>query len=425
MNFPKGFSWGTATAAHQVEGGNSNSDCWLLEHVTPTPFAEPSGDACDQYHRYREDIAMLAQLGFNSYRFSIEWARVEPAPGEFSAAALEHYRRVLAACHEHRIAPMVTLHHFTSPRWIAARGGWEAAPTADLFARYCERVARELGDLIASACTINELNSVQMLQTSGLIAPDEKIAGSRWRAAAARAAGVEPENFSAFPFCCRSICREVILSAHRQGAQALRAGRGKFPVGMTIAMEEIVAEPGGEALRDVALEAERPFLEAARADDFIGVQTYTRERFGANGRLGPAPGAELTLMGYEFRPQSLVAAIRRAAAAAPGIPIIVTESGIAATDDSRRVAFVQAALEGVLGCIRDGIEVRGYYYWSMLDNFEWIFGYRPTFGLIAVDRATQRRIVRPSAEYLGRIARANVLEAVGSAPDRNQALATN
>jgi len=411
--FPENFLWGAATAAHQVEGGNSNSDCWLLEHVKPTPFVEPSGDACDQYHLYRDDIALLAGLGFNSYRFSIEWARVEPEPGEFSAAALEHYRRVLAACHEHRIAPMVTLHHFTSPRWIAAQGGWEAAGTADLFARYCERVARDLGDLISSACTINELNSVQMLQTTGLIPPDEKIAHSRWRTAAARAAGVAPEEFSAFPFCTRSICLGVMLRAHRLSAQALRSGRGKFPVGMTIAMEEYEAAPGGEALRDAALAAEKPFLEAARSDDFIGVQNYTRQRLGPKGRLSPEAGAELTLMGYEFRPQALSAAIRRAAAAAPRVPIIVTESGIAAADDARRVAFIEGALGGVLGCIRDGIDVRGFFYWSMLDNYEWLLGYRPTFGLIAVERATQRRIVRPSAEYLGRIARANAADVIG------------
>lgn len=410
--FPENFLWGAATAAHQVEGGNSNSDCWLLEHVKPTPFVEPSGDACDQYHLYRDDISLLARLGFNSYRFGIEWARVEPEPGEFSSAAIEHYRRVLAACHEHRIAPMVTLHHFTSPRWIAARRGWEGTDTAELFARYCERVSRDLGDLISSACTINELNSVQMLQTTGLIPPDEKIARSRWRGAAAWAAGVAPEEFSAFPFCTRSICLDVMLRGHRLGVQALRSGRGKFPIGMTIAMEEYEAEPGGEALRDAALAAEMPFLEAARADDFIGVQNYTRQRLGPKGRLAPEPGAELTLMGYEFRPQALSAAIRRAAAAAPKVPIIVTENGIAAADDARRVAFIDGTLDGVLGCIRDGIDVRGFFYWSMLDNYEWLLGYRPTFGLIAVDRATQRRIVQPSAEHLGRIARANAVDSV-------------
>ena len=121
--FPDGFLWGTATSAHQVEGGNVNSDFWVLEHTPGTPFQEPSGDACDHYHRYPEDIATLAKLGFNTYRFSVEWARVEPEQGEVSLAALEHYRQVLVTCHEHGMTPIVTFHHFTSPRWGALAGG--------------------------------------------------------------------------------------------------------------------------------------------------------------------------------------------------------------------------------------------------------------------------------------------------------------
>jgi beta-glucosidase len=129
MRFPEGFLWGAATAAHQVEGGNTNCDSWLLEHVNGTIYSEPSGDACDHYHRYRSDIALLASLGFNAYRFSIEWARIEPEYGEFSLSQLDHYRRMLAVCHEHGIKPIVTFHHFTSPRWVAARGGWESPVT--------------------------------------------------------------------------------------------------------------------------------------------------------------------------------------------------------------------------------------------------------------------------------------------------------
>ena len=135
FDFPAGFLWGTATAAHQVEGNTVNSDNWLMEHMPGTIFTEPSGDACDHYHRYPDDIALLAELGFNLYRFSIEWARVEPEDGEFSVAELDHYRRMLATCHEHHITPLVTFHHFTSPRWIAAQGGWEAETTPAKFAR--------------------------------------------------------------------------------------------------------------------------------------------------------------------------------------------------------------------------------------------------------------------------------------------------
>jgi beta-glucosidase len=175
MKFPDGFLWGTATAAHQVEGGNVNCDYWVLEHVNGTSFAEPSGDACDQYHRYREDLELLARLGFNSYRFSVEWARIEPEDGEFSRAALEHYRRLMGACRDHGITPVLTLHHFTSPRWIAARGGWENPRTAEKFGRYAERVSAHLGDMIGLACTINEINVAILLQHAGIIPPDEKI----------------------------------------------------------------------------------------------------------------------------------------------------------------------------------------------------------------------------------------------------------
>ncbi|HEU0247660.1 MAG TPA: family 1 glycosylhydrolase, partial [Gaiellaceae bacterium] len=131
MSFPEGFLWGAATSAHQVEGGNVSSDGWVLEHVPGGPFPEPSGDACDHYRRYPEDIALLGALGLNAYRFTIEWARIEPAEGEFSGTELEHYRRVLATCHEHGLTPMVTFHHVTSPSWLTGDGGWEAEATPD------------------------------------------------------------------------------------------------------------------------------------------------------------------------------------------------------------------------------------------------------------------------------------------------------
>lgn len=407
MKFPDGFLWGAATAAHQVEGGNVNCDSWLLEHVERTVFMERSGDACDHYHRYPEDIALLAMLGFNSYRFSIEWARIEPEEGEFSLAQLDHYRRMLATCKEHGLKTVVTIHHFTSPRWVAARGGWESDETARRFARYCERAVEHLGDLIDVACTLNELNLGILLQQWGFLHIDDAILRAPFRAAAAVACGVDATSFSSFPFCVRSRSRGVLLEAHRLGSAALRAGRGRFPVGMTLAMTDMEPAPGGEAARELArYQAEGIFLEAARHDDFIGVQTYTRQRFGSQGPLGPQPGIELTQMGYEFWPEALEATIRYAHQQAK-VPVIVTENGLATEDDERRIAYVQRALTGVARCLRDGIDVRGYFYWSALDNFEWIFGYTPKFGLIAVDRESQRRTVKPSASWLGNIARAN------------------
>ena len=407
MRFPPGFLWGAAAAAHQVEGGNSNCDSWLLEHTEGTIYAEPSGDACDHYHRYAEDIALLAALGFNSYRFSIEWARIEPEPGEFSLAQLEHYRRMLAACHEHGLKTVLTMHHFTSPRWIAARGGWEVPETAKLFARYCERAVEHLGDLIDVACTLNELNLGILLQQQGLLQSDEAIVSAPWRGAAAKALGTNPENFSSFPFCVRSRSREVLLEAHRLGRQALRAGGGKFPIGMTLALRDLQAVAGGEEICNrIRFEAEDVFLEEARGDDFVGVQYYTLQRIGPNGLLHPAPGAKFTQMGYEFWPDGLEAAIRYASAKAQ-VPVIVTENGLATDDDLQRIEYVERALAGMGRCLSDGIDVRGYFYWSMLDNFEWLFGYAPKFGLVAVDPATQRRIPKPSAGWLGHIASIN------------------
>jgi beta-glucosidase len=154
---------------------------------------------------------------------------------------------------------------------------------------------------------------------------------------------------------------------------------------------------------------EDPFLEVARSDDFLGVQTYSREHVGPDGVLPVAEGVRTTLMGYEFSPEALEACLRRAWAATDDVPLLVTENGIATTDDAEREEYVRRALEGVLRCLADGIDVRGYTYWTLLDNFEWALGYGPTFGLVAVDRATQERTVKPSARWLGEVARANEL----------------
>src|SRR5260370_12304643 len=158
ISFPPTFLWGTATAARQVEGGNVYNDTWALEHAAGSAFVESSGDACDHYTRYRDDIALVADLGSTLYRFSLEWSRIEPEEGEFSLAQLDHYRRMLATCHEHGLTPMVTFHHFTSPRWLAASGGWEAKDTPEKFARFCERAMAHRGDLMPLACTVNEVN---------------------------------------------------------------------------------------------------------------------------------------------------------------------------------------------------------------------------------------------------------------------------
>jgi beta-glucosidase len=419
--FPKGFLWGAATAAHQVEGNNVYNDVWLMEHLRATIYTQPSGDACDHYHRYHEDIALLAELGFTMYRFSIEWARIEPEEGQFSLAVLDHYRRMLAACHEHGLAPMVTFHHFTSPRWLIAQGGWEAPETPEKFARYCARATEHLGDLIDLACTINEANigalfaatrqavqsrPAELGSAGGAISPERH---ERFMIAAAEAFGVARERFVPFQFAPSDVARDTVLAAHHRAVDAIKAGRGDLPVGVTLALQDFHATSGGEALAARLNRAVNDvFLESIRDDDFVGVQVYSRMKVGSEGMLPPDDGIEVTQMGYEFWPDALEATIRRAADVAR-IPIIVTENGIATEDDGRRIAYVEQALRGVAACLQDGLDVRGYTYWSALDNFEWSAGYRPSFGLIDVDRRTQVRTPKPSAHWLGNVARRNGL----------------
>lgn len=386
--FPDGFSWGTATAAHQVEGGNWNNDWWAWEHTPGSPCVEPSGDACDHYHRYPDDLKLLRDLGFGVYRFSVEWSRIEPEDGFFSNAALDHYARMCDACHALGIEPVVTYHHFTTPRWVAARGGWMAPPTVDLFVRFAERVTRRLGPLASRICTFNEPNVVATFgHMWGIFPPGERNPALR------------PQ------------VNDVFITAHQRTVAMVRALAPNVPVGLTLAMQDLQAVEGGEAVRDAERALmEDVFLEAARGDDFIGVQTYSRLRYGPDGMLPPEPGIRTTQMGYEFWPEALEATIRRAWLMTEHVPIVVTENGIGTADDAERIEYVGRALEGVLACIRDGIDVRGYTYWSLMDNFEWVLGYGPTFGLIAVDRATQTRHPKPSAAWLGAIARANAYD---------------
>ena len=401
--FPKGFLWGAATAAHQVEGNNTNSDLWVLENVQPTLFVEPSGDGCDHYRRYGHDIELLANLGLNTYRFSIEWARIEPEQGSFSIGELDHYRRMVAACLENNVTPMVTLYHFSSPRWFAAMGGWENKAAPDLFVRYCERVAQHLGDLVGLATTFNEPNLPLLLRWNKLVElPFGVIFGMAQQAAEA----VGSDRFGSFFLGNSERLRDVMIATHHRAVAALKSGPGSYPVGVTIAIQDEQAAGPESRCDQKRAEVYVPWLEAADKSDFLGVQTYTRIRVGNIGDLPPEPGVELTQMGYEFWPEALEQAIRYAHAQIK-VPIYVTENGISTEDDTRRIEYIKRALDGVRNCLADNIDVRGYIHWSLLDNFEWLYGYRPKFGLVSVNRQTQERTIKPSALYLGEIARRN------------------
>ena len=430
MAFPKGFFIGAATAAHQVEGSNVHSDYWLQEHMPHSSFTEPSGDACDHYHRYAEDIELLSKAGLNAYRFSLEWARIEPEEGRFDESEIEHYRRVIRCCREHGVEPVVTLHHFTSPAWLIRKGGWEAESTVEYFRRYAACVAEQLGGELNYICTINEAN--MGLQLAAISKRYMLMAEQAKKAAASGARQAEGKvqvgmNFEKMMENMKFAAMEnaqvfgtpqpqtfvsartpagdiLVMRAHLAAREAIKARCPHIRVGLTLSLHDLQSQPGGEAFAEAAWEEEfRHYLPYIEGDDFLGVQNYTRTVYGPAGQLPAPQGAELTQMEYEFYPQALAHVLRQVHRDYPG-DLIVTENGIATADDSRRVAFLQEALAGVQACLADGLPIRGYFHWSLLDNFEWQKGFSMTFGLVAVDRATQARTPKPSFTFLGSFA---------------------
>jgi len=389
--FPDDFLFGTASAAHQVEGANVNSDWWAFEHSATGGCVDVSGDACDSWHRWEEDLDLVASIGCNSYRFSVEWSRIEPAPGEYSLAALDHYRRIAEGCRVRGLVPVVTLHHFTLPRWLADLGGFESPGVAGRMGDYAARVAGAMGDVIGLACTINEPNIVAVM---GYL-------------------------LGAFPPAASDLARceavsTTLRTAHHEMVAALRAGPGSFPVGMTLSMSELEAVEGGaDQLASAAELLEDAYLRDLAGDDFLGVQCYTRLRFGPSGPVDIPEGSRRTKMGYEYRPEAVEHTVRRAAAIA-GLPIVVTETGISTDDDDERIAFIDEVTAGVAACVADGIDVRGLFHWTLLDNFEWALGYSQHFGLVAVDRTTFERTPKPSAAHFGEVARRGTVPTRGA-----------
>ena len=426
MKLPENFLIGAATAAHQVEGNNIHSDLWAMEHMKHTSFIEPSLDAVDHYNRYEKDIKLMADAGLNAYRFSIEWARIEPEEGHFDSEAVDHYKAVIACCKKYGIEPFVTLHHFSSPKWLISKGGWEASTTPEDFAHYVRFIIGELGSELHYICTINEANmgiqvaaiaerykrqmmaQMQAAQSGGNSADGSVQVGINLqkmmegqKAAAAEnleVFGVEKvENFTSMR------TREgdlLILKAHELAKKEIKALYPDIKVGLTLSLHDIQPqEDGMERAKKEWDEEFMHYLPYIKDDDFLGVQNYTRSLIGADGQLPNPDGAELTQMNYEFYPEALEHVLRKVAKDFHG-DLYVTENGIATADDTRRVAFIDTALKGIVSCINDGLPVKSYFHWSLLDNFEWQKGYSMTFGLIAVDRSTQTRHPKESLSFL-------------------------
>ena len=412
------FLIGAATAAHQVEGNNIHSDYWIMEHVKHSDFTEPSGPACDHYNRYEEDIRLLAEAGCNAYRFSIEWARIEPKEGQFDEAEVAHYRKVLDCCRDHGVKPIVTLMHFSSPAWLISRGGWGTAKVAPLFARYARYVAEQLGDRLGYICTINEANmgiqlhkviedmmkagkrqegGVQVGQNNGLdiksIALGMLEQGKAFR--------VNPLKINSFLKPRDEKTERFVMQAHEAARQEIKAVLPDARVGLTLSLFDYQpTEQGKSNAARLWHEDYGWYLPYIMNDDFLGVQNYSRKIVDENGVREPAAGAPLTQMGYEDYPAGIGHVLRRVARSFPG-ELIVTENGIGTDNDARRCEFIREAFAGVMAARDAGVPVTGYLHWSLLDNFEWQAGFAKTFGLIAVDRTTMERRPKESLRVLG------------------------
>ena len=422
--FPKGFLVGAATAAHQVEGNNTNSDCWAQEQMPHSTYKEKSGIACDHYNRYAEDIRLMKEAGLNAYRFSIEWARIQPKEGVFDDAQIEHYRKVIHDCRVNGIEPVVTLFHFSSPIWIIRKGGWEAETVVEDFEKYVTYVIKALGKELKYVCTINEAN--MGLQVAAISRRYTMMAKKAAEAAAKHGGGdvqmglnmqamMENIKFQAMenaeifgtpqPHCFNLGGSEhsdrLTIKCHHAAKKVIKALYPDIQVGLTLSLHDLQPVEGGEARAEETWAEEfTHYLPYIQGDDFLGVQNYTRTIVGAEEDLPVPDSAERTQMGYEYYPEALEHVIRAVSKDFHG-NLIVTENGVSCDDDSRRVNFINIATDGVARGIADGIPVKGYFYWSLMDNFEWQMGYRMRFGLISVDRNTMERKPKESFHFLG------------------------
>lgn len=426
--FPQGFMVGASTAAHQVEGNNVHSDYWLQENVEHSQFVEPSGEAVDHYHRYEEDIRLMAEAGLNAYRFSIEWARIEPKQGEFDENEIAHYRKVIACCKENGVEPVVTLHHFTSPAWVISRGGWENEEVVDWFANYVQYVVKHLGSELRYICTINEAN--MRLQLAAIMKKYmSQMAGEQQEekkapkegdvqvglnlgqgmntmmlgmVECAKAFGLQdPRGIHTFVSMCTPEGDILVMKAHQAAKKVIKEMYPDIKVGLTLSLHDMQPATGGEDAAHKEWEEEfSHYLPYIAEDDFLGVQSYTRQCFDEKGNKYTPDGVELTQMGYEFYPQAIANVVRAAAKEFKG-DLIVTENGVATADDSRRQEYIKEATAGLQACIADGIPLKGYLHWSLMDNFEWQKGFSMQFGLIAVDRSNMKRTPKESLSLLG------------------------
>jgi beta-glucosidase len=371
--------------AHQSEGNNIASDWWARENQPDSPVAERAGDAIDGYHRWAEDMDLASQAGLTDYRFGIEWSRVEPVDGQISLAEVAHYRRLVEGAIARGLRPLVTLHHFTLPLWFALGGGWLRPDATDRFLAYVKALAPVFEAGVERIETINEPNVVAVFPV--LTGGAEALA-------------------TGFPLP-DGATTHALIAAHHATRDLVHRTHPGIQVGWGVSVQDYRDETGSpDAFTHYVRPRDEVFLEAAAGDDWVGVQTYTRgivRLVDGEAKAVQDPAAPVTQTGWEDYPEALGGAVRRVAKVVGTLPIIVTENGIATSDDERRIAFTSAALASLWEAIDDGVDVRGYFHWSLLDNLEWGH-WGPTFGLVAVDRATFARVPKPSLAWLGSLA---------------------
>lgn len=408
IGFPTSFLWGSATAGHQVEGNNVNSDIWFLENVTPSVFRERSGDACNSYELWQDDVDLAIQLGFSCYRFSIEWARIEPTRGSYSEAAALHYKNIIDYCRQHQIKPILTFCHFSSPLWFAANGGWTNPEAPMLFARYCEFLTSRLCDHIDYVMTLNEPNILRILSSLGV--PDEV-----WNLQEIMLEATERQlncnKYSVINATRKKdfdTIQKYLIEGHKLAREAIKRLKPDIQVGFSLAVIDEQA-----VTKHSVCEQKRQFnygawLDAAQHADFIGVQNYERLEWNDTGIQAPHANAIINQLHQWIEPTSLANSVAYIYERTHK-PIFITEHGVATDDDVLREEFIPASLKYLKEKIDSGIPVLGYIHWTLIDNFEWVSGFKSHFGLCSVNRKTFQRTIKNSAYIYKKIIEQNRL----------------
>ncbi len=424
--FPNNFKWGSATSAHQIEGDNHNdwtewerSESRLKElkakGLKPDDFI--SGKACDSYNRYEEDFDIAKKLNQNIHRFSIEWSRIEPEEGRFNEKEMQHYINVVKALRDRGIEPMITLWHFTNPIWFAQKGGFLNVDSPKYFTRYVKYVVEHLKDQVGLWITFNEATTVYGYYSyiKGLWPPHYKSL-FKWRRASGNIikahiqayseikkiydqSPVDPESFEVEPRGFLEVRPRDKVTSHN--VEVGIAEGTAFPVSGDDFYQTIIGKLYNYHRNLYFLSKAFPHY------DFIGVNYYKIDRL---------PGSEKVLSkqeimfekGWEIYPQGVYHVLKMLQKFKK--PVFITENGIADSTDQKREKFIKDHLYWIHKAINDGVDVRGYLYWSLLDNFEIIDGYKARFGLVEVDYNTFERHIRPSAWEYKRICETNSLE---------------